>query len=54
MCINGKMIPVETVPGMGGWDDKGEWWRGLIQVWYICYVVKTLVNATMCPHPAKQ
>jgi hypothetical protein len=21
-----KMIPVETIPRMGG--DKGEWWRG--------------------------
>jgi hypothetical protein len=24
---NGKMRPVETVPGMGR-GDKGEWWRG--------------------------
>jgi hypothetical protein len=22
------MIPDETVPGMGGEGDKGEWWRG--------------------------
>jgi hypothetical protein len=23
--VNGKMIPVETIPGMGmGWRDKGE------------------------------
>jgi hypothetical protein len=28
MCThvcNGKMIPVETVPGMGGGEDKGKW-----------------------------
>jgi hypothetical protein len=25
MHVNGKMIPVETVPGMGGKEDKGEW-----------------------------
>jgi hypothetical protein len=23
-----KMRPVETIPGMGGREDKGEWWRG--------------------------
>jgi hypothetical protein len=22
--VNGKMIPVETIPGMGGEGDKGE------------------------------
>jgi hypothetical protein len=27
-CLNGKMIPVETVPGMGEGRDKGEYWRG--------------------------
>jgi hypothetical protein len=25
MYVNGKMRPVETVPGMGGGGDKGEW-----------------------------
>jgi hypothetical protein len=25
---NGKMTPVETIPGVGaGMGDKGEWWR---------------------------
>jgi hypothetical protein len=24
---NGKMLPVETIPGIGE-GDKGEWWRG--------------------------
>jgi hypothetical protein len=22
------MIPDETIPGIGGGDNKGEWWRG--------------------------
>jgi hypothetical protein len=25
--INGKMRPVETIPGMGGGEDKGEGWK---------------------------
>jgi hypothetical protein len=52
MYGNRKVIPVETIPGMGG--DKGEWWKGWIQVWYIWYIVRTFVNATMYPHPAQQ
>jgi hypothetical protein len=28
MYVNGKMIPVKTVPEMGGRKDKEEWWRG--------------------------
>jgi hypothetical protein len=28
MYINVKMIPVETIPGMGEGRDKGELWRG--------------------------
>jgi hypothetical protein len=32
MCENVKIRPVETIPGMeGGWD-KGERWRGGIQL----------------------
>jgi hypothetical protein len=27
MYVNEKMIPADTVPGMGGGGDKGEWWR---------------------------
>jgi hypothetical protein len=27
LYINGKMRPVETIPGMGGRGDKEEWWR---------------------------
>jgi hypothetical protein len=30
-------------------EDKGELWRGWVQIWYICYIVRTCVNATMYP-----
>jgi hypothetical protein len=30
-----KIIPDETIPWMVGGGDKGEWWTGWIQVWYI-------------------
>jgi hypothetical protein len=26
MCINGKIIHIETVPGMGLGENIGEWW----------------------------
>jgi hypothetical protein len=29
------MISVESIPGMGGREFKGEYWRGYIQVLYI-------------------
>jgi hypothetical protein len=29
-----------------GGEDKGEWWRGWTQVWYICNIIRTFVNAT--------
>jgi hypothetical protein len=44
MYENGKMRLVETIPGMEGGGAKGEWWKGLIQLWYI---VRTFVNVTM-------
>jgi hypothetical protein len=28
MYVNAKMVPIETIPGMGGEGNKGEWWRG--------------------------
>jgi hypothetical protein len=31
MNVNGKMIPVETISGMGDREDKGEWWREWMQ-----------------------
>jgi hypothetical protein len=27
MCVNGKIISVETIPGIRGSGDE-EWWRG--------------------------
>jgi hypothetical protein len=44
MYENGKMRHVETIPGMREMEDKGEWWREWILLWYI---VRTLVNVTM-------
>jgi hypothetical protein len=41
---NGKMRPVDTIPGMWEGGNKGEWWRGWIQLWY---VVTTFVNVTI-------
>jgi hypothetical protein len=35
MYENGKMRLIETILGMGGEMDKGEWWRGWTQPWYI-------------------
>jgi hypothetical protein len=38
MYVNGKMIPVETIPGMGQRGRKRECWKGWIQVWlYLIY-----------------
>jgi hypothetical protein len=38
-----------------GWrGDKGEWWKGLIQVWYIWYIVRKFVNASVYPHAAQR
>jgi hypothetical protein len=28
MYVNGRMIPVETIPGVGGGEYEGELWRG--------------------------
>jgi hypothetical protein len=53
MHINRKMIPIETIQGMGAGGDEGEWWRGWIQVWYIWYIVRTFVNVTTYPYPAQ-
>jgi hypothetical protein len=47
MYVNGKMRPVETIPGMGKEEDIGEWWRWWIQVcisneWYLPELYKEL------------
>jgi hypothetical protein len=46
MYVNGKMRPVEIIPGMGRGKDEGEWWMEWIQLWYI---VTTFVNVIMYP-----
>jgi hypothetical protein len=48
------MISVETTPGGVRGGDEGEWCKGWIQVWYIWYIVRTFVNATMYYHPTQQ
>jgi hypothetical protein len=54
MYINGKIIPVETIPGKGVEGIKENDGRGWIQVWSTWYIVRTFVNATMYPHPVLQ
>jgi hypothetical protein len=39
----------EATPGIGGGKNKGEWWRGWIQLEYIWYILRTFVNGTMYP-----
>jgi hypothetical protein len=48
MYVNGKIVSVETMPGIesGGWKRMvGAW----IQVLYIWYIVRTFVNAALFP-----
>jgi hypothetical protein len=47
--VNAKMIPVETVPGIGGVGVKDSSGRGEFEYDYIWYIVKTFVNDTMYP-----
>jgi hypothetical protein len=44
------MKPVETIAGMGGKGDKGEWYSGQIQLWYI---VRTFASVTRYPSAQK-
>jgi hypothetical protein len=37
---------------MGKEGDKGEWWRGWSQIFYIWYIEGNFVNVTMYPYPA--
>jgi hypothetical protein len=43
------MIPVETVPGIGGGGMKDSSGGGEFKIWYIWYIVKTFVNTTVYP-----
>jgi hypothetical protein len=51
MYVNGKMIPVETIPGMVEEGDKGECWGDEFK--YDIFDIRTFVNATMFLHPAQ-
>jgi hypothetical protein len=50
------MIPIETTLGIGEGGGKGHEGECLrwIHVWYIWYIVRTCVNATIYPHPSQQ
>jgi hypothetical protein len=52
MYANGKWDLLKPFHewGMG---NKGEWWRGITQLWYNWYIVRTFVNDTMYPHPTQ-
>jgi hypothetical protein len=52
MYVNEKMISVETVPGMGNGRDKGEYWRGILNIIYLIYC-KNVCKFYNVP-PAKQ
>jgi hypothetical protein len=43
------MIPVETIPGMGGGIKEND---GLGKFMYDVFDIRTFVNSTMYPHPA--
>jgi hypothetical protein len=49
MYVNGKMRPVETVPGIVGGGNKGEWRKGWIQLWDIWYVIRISVMSQCTP-----
>jgi hypothetical protein len=46
------MVSVESISGMVG-GNKGKWLGWWIQVWYIWYIVRKFVNATIYPHPVQ-
>jgi hypothetical protein len=48
MYKNAKMVPVETIPGIGGGREEKQW-RSWIHMWYIWYIVRNFVNTTMYP-----
>jgi hypothetical protein len=47
MYVNGKMILVETIPGIGEGENKGELWGKVNSSMIYLYIVRTFVNATM-------
>jgi hypothetical protein len=53
MYVNGKMRPVETIPGMMGRGLMGKDGGVNSSMIYLIYC-KNFVNATMYPYPAQQ
>jgi hypothetical protein len=53
MPVN-AMIPVETVPWIGGGEIKGSSGGDEFQAWYSWYIVRNFVNATVYLHTTKQ
>jgi hypothetical protein len=49
--VNAKTVPVETIPEMGGGGNKGEQWRGWIQVLYLIHC-KNLYKCHNVPPPS--
>jgi hypothetical protein len=54
MYVNGKIISIETLPGIGEWAKKEN--GGMVDFIYGIFdnIVRTFVNATMYPLPAQQ
>jgi hypothetical protein len=49
-CIK-FVLPIETVPWIEGREDKGEQWKGWIQVWENLYIAKKLCKYDSVPPP---
>jgi hypothetical protein len=59
MYVDGKMRPVETIPGGRIKENDGEVNSSMIyliycMICYILYIVTTFINATMYPYSAQQ
>jgi hypothetical protein len=52
MNVDGKMIPVEIIPGVGGGVKENNGWMNLSMI-YLIYC-KNICKFTMEPHPAQQ
>jgi hypothetical protein len=52
MYGNAKTIPIDTIPGMGGKGDKGEWWRGWMQSMIYLIHCKNLCKCHSVPPPS--
>jgi hypothetical protein len=52
MYVNAKMIPFESIPGMGV-GNKGEKLGAVNSSMIMIYLIH-FINATMYPHPAQQ